>query len=1744
MTGMSDDQDHKIKNSGEGGAVNNFSLWLLALALLVFGPKNAQALPQCPDPGVCFVSQSAKDAWAAMMQCGFGDDSDGLGSDLTPDGPDGPGNGGPAECSSPVDSGGSGSGMSPVGGGGSGLFDNFGQFTPKQNSWLTELGAANATGIAGTHVGNPIQVVTGNKYQREEDISLPGGFGWVRHYNSNSEFRGALGRNWRHGFEVRLLDKGDRLYLWQADGRRLDFKLQEVRDNGERHFYPAQYGDGLLVAEPNQYHWFLNNGQELLLTGERGGRLRQVKAPDGRQLILNYDHKGRLSDLLERNPKEYKGEKSPGEEYGNKTNKTTSGLHSYKNIEAWEIARKMNFSYNENGLLAEISVKGIKGNKKNKRLVEKVRYDYDQNKRLASAQFSDGVRRHYHYENEEYTNHLTGISVSSPSSSPGASVSEGAVEERISSWRYDKKGRAIASIRHEGGELNVTLEYHPGKTVVTDSFGNTSTYLTSKEGGIPHVVKILGPGCSTCSSGDIDFLYSDRFQLVKSENVSGSKAADKNWKTDLINKTGSPRRLVRSSVNPDGKHVTLVEYNESGEPITVTEHGWAPTIESSTTKKYRSIERQTRYTWNNGRLVEIDGPLPNGPNGDSSDSDITHYSYSSQGWLKEIHYPLGEKETFEHDALGRVTRHRHRDGTEALLDYDSRGRLSRLTRADRKLFLSYDEQGRINTIKNALGQRFELEHNGANQLVAIIDQEGQRINWEYDAQGTLSQRQLLGPNGSLVQEKHLNTTPELAESTLQARMVSPEVEGGHQQRRIAVDSQGRLTWYYYDDLGRLVSERSPVTGTTYYEYDKADRLTAVRYADGSEIKLTRDVAGRLVRRLSQAERVELSWNTQGQLSHISQQESDGTSYKEHFTYNEHARLIEHRRNFNGEVFTTHYHYDEHGRLKQKQLPGGEILLYRYHPADHPKAGALAAVEQKGLLGDQSLLTGINPAGETLKKRGFIFFNGLQHHRTLNLQGKLTSAGSLATAYSELHWLEEAAHNHEGQSRDKLTSSVNSQQLNSSIKPDHELLRRIPLAKINSGISPSVDYHYPRAMSMPQERGLWRKTLEAIRLVPAPKGIDSSRNAGSPINWHSVRYNRRGQLAEDSQRRYEWDQHGRLVAVFSKQEDGEDRLLASYRYNVFGERIAKTVYPDSASAPAPSSSQEKPNEEMGEPEGVTTWFLYDGSNIVAEVAARGDITRQYLHLDERPVMLLQDGEHYAIHSDHRHAPLAVTDKKQRVLWQAEVADNGAARLSSSVWLDLPLRGSNQYFDAETGLHYNTHRYLDPSRGRYLSPDPLGLEVGPDLYLFALGQPHQFTDPLGLAPEGLESDLSSGLSGGLMRTAKPQAKVKTDTPLSSQWASASATSSSSELKLDLMGQILMEDAQNWREEAMIEAAYGSYQQGCVTEEEQPEGWNERRWTDQIDAFEFLTLSSDIKFIEQIVKDSENISEASGWIKEIADAAAQAKKLHKGVQVAVKVADITQNLANMAVLDGIIDLMIMTDRFDRVGPAVEKVFNDEGVDSLSELVTYDLDLDRVHAALQKVQNELMARAIELQKESYRSPAEDFERREELREELQEAGKPAAEERLSELYESEAEMYFEMLRDSERLAQINLEKLEKLNDQTRDDWEAYVEALENGEEKYDQEKIDRLNANRENAEEARWQAEQSLMQAVTAIRTAEDFLWKSDVKLDGPQSESINFDQFMPMDGKQHVRNELKRMALEIRESIYSTSMLISLE
>jgi len=99
------------------------------------------------------------------------------------------------------------------------------------------------------------------------------------------------------------------------------------------------------------------------------------------------------------------------------------------------------------------------------------------------------------------------------------------------------------------------------------------------------------------------------------------------------------------------------------------------------------------------------------------------------------------------------------------------------------------------------------------------------------------------------------------------------------------------------------------------------------------------------------------------------------------------------------------------------------------------------------------------------------------------------------------------------------------------------------------------------------------------------------------------------------------------------------------------------------------------------------------------------------------------------NDHLGTPQKVVDADQAVVWGVSQAPFGDTTVSANT-LNNKFRFPGQYFDTESGLHYNYHRYYDPSIGRYLRPDPIGLDGGINLYLYGAGNPIYYIDPDGL------------------------------------------------------------------------------------------------------------------------------------------------------------------------------------------------------------------------------------------------------------------------------------------------------------------------------------------------------------------------------------------------------------------------------
>jgi RHS repeat-associated protein len=132
----------------------------------------------------------------------------------------------------------------------------------------------------------------------------------------------------------------------------------------------------------------------------------------------------------------------------------------------------------------------------------------------------------------------------------------------------------------------------------------------------------------------------------------------------------------------------------------------------------------------------------------------------------------------------------------------------------------------------------------------------------------------------------------------------------------------------------------------------------------------------------------------------------------------------------------------------------------------------------------------------------------------------------------------------------------------------------------------------------------------------------------------------------------------------------------------------------------------------------------------------------------------------IEVDHLNTPRLVEDDQKRAVWRWDQDEPFGANVpnenpSGLGIFNLPLRFPGQYFDSETGLHYNYYRSYDPAIGRYAESDPIGLEGGINTYLYVSGSPLLYTDPHGLwrigdpLPQGVVN-LSAGLGSGILST----------------------------------------------------------------------------------------------------------------------------------------------------------------------------------------------------------------------------------------------------------------------------------------------------------------------------------------------------------------------------------------------------------
>ncbi|MDO1510168.1 MULTISPECIES: RHS repeat domain-containing protein [unclassified Neisseria] len=156
----------------------------------------------------------------------------------------------------------------------------------------------------------------------------------------------------------------------------------------------------------------------------------------------------------------------------------------------------------------------------------------------------------------------------------------------------------------------------------------------------------------------------------------------------------------------------------------------------------------------------------------------------------------------------------------------------------------------------------------------------------------------------------------------------------------------------------------------------------------------------------------------------------------------------------------------------------------------------------------------------------------------------------------------------------------------------------------------------------------------------------------------------------------------------------------------------------------------------------TEFLWDGSRLFQEIYANGRYTYTYADQNSyEPLAQVHnwtntEGETnetiFYFHCDQAGSPREMTDKDGNLVWYGKYRAWGQLTFAESLVPNVhqPFRLQGQYYDPESGLHYNFHRYYDPNFGRFITQDPIGLAGGSNAY-FAFPNAQTWADPLGLA-----------------------------------------------------------------------------------------------------------------------------------------------------------------------------------------------------------------------------------------------------------------------------------------------------------------------------------------------------------------------------------------------------------------------------
>lgn len=909
------------------------------------------------------------------------------------------------------------------------------------------------------------------------------------------------------------------------------------------------------------------------------------------------------------------------------------------------------------------------------------------------------------------------------------------------SYAYDPINVEFTAIQRRNGGREESVTYDKDGFVIRKDLNGTTLYTVDILNGTRKRVRTEHNGNKTTSE------YDERNNLIK------RTYADSSFITRTYNEYSRPLRNVdevgtvtsyeydangnlerkTEAVGTADEQVIEIDYDQYGQIEELRQLGDTNTQLATTTLTYDNYGNRRTATDSLDELYQWTyDVMGNVMVRTDRRNKLWTQTYDEAGNLRSFTDPNQNADDYDYDGVGNLIRITNAEQFETEFEYDARNNLTAIVdHLDGRIELTYDDNNRITSIRDAEGKLFSWNLGPDGRLFSEVDGAGNETVFDYGSTSIPEAGEYTQPNridyptfmASLEYDRRgrlSRSVDTLANAeSLETLLVYDAADRLIEQRnprgtriRSPRDAIGRIiklidhledeTVLVYDDRNNLIEVTDPRAKTIRFEYDALDQVAAEIKPLGQRTELFHDEEGNRTRiDDAKGQRVEYGYDDAGRLVSIDHfRDAASTTADRTHSVDYNARgLLETW--IDGETSGIRQ-YDELGRLKSETVDFGDFPLtysltynanstidtfsdadgtvyrYVYDDANKPQGlvipgiGTIAINEFEWLAPKKSTL----PGGTT---------ENYQYTSYLEAE-EITVSDPAGAPIANRTMTYDAARN----VRTKNTEVGDNTY-------DYDSVNRLTIATRSADSDKSYTYDgMGNRLTLDGAANVWEYD-------------DNNRLTTTGTVTYNYDDNGNVESKDDGVQltHYFHDVVNRLEQV----EDDSGTVIGEYGYDVFGRRVWKEV------------------------SGVRTYYLYSPMGLIGEYDSNGTAQKTYGYWPgalwgTRPVFLKSANGYNFYLNDHLGTPYLLTDRDGAITWKAEADPFGATNVSVEI-VTNNLRFPGQYFDAETGLHYNYFRTYDPSTGRYLETDPTGLAGGINTYSYVAQNPLRYTDPTGEA-----------------------------------------------------------------------------------------------------------------------------------------------------------------------------------------------------------------------------------------------------------------------------------------------------------------------------------------------------------------------------------------------------------------------------